>query len=282
MKSKTQFFLVLTIFALILAGCNETPTIVPPTSTYIPITPPLFTKTLAAPTATRTPTIENTATFTTTLMATQRMPTETPIQTPEITVSPKLIRKKFLELYETNGNCKLPCWWGIVPGNTTLEEVKLEFAPYGELFNFEEDSDRIILNYEGLNDSIDYLISTLIYFDERGIVTLISLDQEAVMWNGFDPTYLLTKIGKPDQVLISDTQITMLYKDQQIYAVYDVVENKNTNQICLFGFDTLELGAYKVDSSYSSANNYSDDKNIQAFYDAFKIRKGSKNCFYIQ
>jgi hypothetical protein len=33
-------------------------------------------------------------------------------------------QRQFLELLHTNGGCRLPCWWGITPGQTTIDTVK--------------------------------------------------------------------------------------------------------------------------------------------------------------
>jgi len=36
------------------------------------------------------------------------------------------------ELLATNGGCELPCWWGITPGVTRLEDARTLFAGYGK------------------------------------------------------------------------------------------------------------------------------------------------------
>jgi hypothetical protein len=36
-----------------------------------------------------------------------------------------------LSLYQNNGGCELPCWWGITPGETSWQEVNSLLSPLG-------------------------------------------------------------------------------------------------------------------------------------------------------
>jgi hypothetical protein len=36
------------------------------------------------------------------------------------------------ELFQTNGGCRFPCWWGIVPGKTTWKETHAFLSPFME------------------------------------------------------------------------------------------------------------------------------------------------------
>jgi hypothetical protein len=51
-------------------------------------------------------------------------PTLLPTSTPRPTLSPEEAEKLVLSLFENNGGCELPCWWGITPGVTTLQEAQ--------------------------------------------------------------------------------------------------------------------------------------------------------------
>jgi hypothetical protein len=272
MKSKKLFSLPLVLLGFILVGCNGS-TLTVPIPAFTPTILPLVTKTSIPSTVTPTPTIEITPSSAATQISTQAF-----IPTFEVSYG----KSKFLALYHTNGNCQLPCWWGIVPGKTTLEEVKSQFAPYGELVAFEEYQDKAIIFYPSPNDSIDYNISSIIKFNESGTITSISLDAETLMYSGFTPTYLLTNIGKPSRVEISPSRITMLYDKQNVFAAYDITLNPETNQLCFLGYNALELWSSEVDNTSSRAKNQNDDKNVQAFYDAFKTWKGSDTCFLFQ
>ena len=46
-----------------------------------------------------------------------------PTRTPLPTLLPDEAEALVLDLLETNGGCQLPCWWGIMPGETTWEQA---------------------------------------------------------------------------------------------------------------------------------------------------------------
>jgi len=56
-----------------------------------------------------------------------------PTQTPLPTLSSVQIEQEILKLYSDNGGCELPCFWGIVPGKTTFQEVDTRFSLLGEV-----------------------------------------------------------------------------------------------------------------------------------------------------
>jgi len=53
-----------------------------------------------------------------------------PVPSPKPTLS--LAEKEAVasELYKTNANCELPCWWGIIPGETTWTTAKLFLSSF--------------------------------------------------------------------------------------------------------------------------------------------------------
>jgi hypothetical protein len=159
-----------------------------------------------------------------------------------------------------------------------VDEVKLQFAIYGDVVAFEEYPDKIIMFYPGPSDAIDYNISSVINFEEIGTVTSIRLDMETVMYNGFNPTYLITNFGKPDQVKLS-SKVTVLYEKQNIFAIYRVRLNPDTNQFCFSSYDLLELWLSEVDNAFPHVKNQNDGQITQAFYDAFQTWRGSDTCF---
>lgn len=61
-------------------------------------------------------------------------PTVSPV--PTTTVSPTLTAGEeqtlVLELFENNAGCRLPCWWGFTPGETTWSEAEAFFISLGE------------------------------------------------------------------------------------------------------------------------------------------------------
>jgi hypothetical protein len=61
----------------------------------------------------------------------------TAIETPAPTLTDKELRQLALEFYETNNGCQLPCWWGIVPGQTEWQVAHqlLELFDHPYLFS---------------------------------------------------------------------------------------------------------------------------------------------------
>jgi hypothetical protein len=91
--------------ATVTVTATSTLTLVRPTSTPVP------------PTLTATPTVE--------------LPTATITPLPTATRTEEEEQAMLVELIQTNGGCELPCWWGIIPGNSPLETVKGELAERG-------------------------------------------------------------------------------------------------------------------------------------------------------
>ena len=113
MKTSGKFFIVLLIISFALAGCQE-----------VSATPsPQPTATRTAIPATATPTMPKkivTVTLRTTF---------TPSKTPAPTLSSEQISTQISDYLQNNGGCDLPCWWGIVPGETSWETAESILAP---------------------------------------------------------------------------------------------------------------------------------------------------------
>lgn len=62
-------------------------------------------------------------------------PTVIDTQTIIPTLSTEDALKRITELYKDNGGCDLPCWWGIIPGETTWEQAKQFLSPLGIMKN---------------------------------------------------------------------------------------------------------------------------------------------------
>ena len=105
------------VLALLSSGCVFR---VPSSPTPIE-TAPLATASRELPPSTLTPL--PTATPSPTPPRPTLTPTRTPTPSPTLTPLPTLAAQeretRIRELLKTNGDCELPCWWGITPGRTT-------------------------------------------------------------------------------------------------------------------------------------------------------------------
>jgi hypothetical protein len=55
--------------------------------------------------------------------------TRTPTWTPVPTLLPEEAQTALKELFANNGDCQLPCWWGITPGETSWAQANEKLAP---------------------------------------------------------------------------------------------------------------------------------------------------------
>ncbi len=205
------------------------------------------------------------------------------------------IAQRYMELFETNGNCRLPCWWGVEPGKTTKDEARQLFAPFKQY-------DRILFDETGGSSYAtlimsppvprDYTIMARLEFDSNGIVQTIDLDAETFMYCGFSPTKLLADYGNPDKVLLPPGLLVMFYEKQHILAEYAITQDKDTHQACFSAFNSLftwtpsenwTLQDVQRELHISSLKEWEEvtDQRIDVFYEAFETWKGTKNCFQL-
>src|SRR6266498_836402 len=67
-----------------------------------------------------------------------------PTQTLLPTLSPTQVSKIVTDLYMNNGGCELPCFVGIVPGHTSIQDVYSRFSQIG----YFEDQTRVVDTYQ--------------------------------------------------------------------------------------------------------------------------------------
>lgn len=179
---------------------------------------PTSTATRALPTSTQavTPTYTLTAT-----------PTPTPPRSPSATQRPYELlvstafyetqipalpsaqaRALVLDLFKTNAGCKLPCWWGITPGETEWSMARPFLAQFatgfyqGDLKYHVEQGVRYPITYVGVSYDVngEPYAGTLFYL-KSNIIESIQTDSI-----GTDINYrlhqLLSAYGQPDQVLL--------------------------------------------------------------------------------
>jgi hypothetical protein len=217
---------LLSVLLLILSSCSVTDTTanVTPT-TAITIAPQTPSKTVAlVPTGT-------------VIVATR---TSLP------TLPAEEVQARALELLRTNAGCSLPCWWGIAPGYSTIDEARLIFEPFLGAIESEN-------GFEYLESDNPYFMRSLASGLQVGVevsakdnlVSLVYVQTEMTkdIYNKVydDPFYqeimslytletMLTKYGKPNQILVrsfsdlagefNPTQLLLYYPDSGIVVQY--------------------------------------------------------------
>lgn len=184
------------------------------------------------------------------------IPTGTPIPTmtltPLPTISPDQVEEYIQNLYQTNSECLLPCWWGAVPGQTHWQEVQ----PFLE--SFAEISTR--------GGGEPKLYSVQIYIPEKenpsktygGGYTVRNKIIESIQ-TGINTDelhyYVLPKIletyGQPDEIWISTYaqsregvlpfSLTVVYADGIVitYRIYDAMTQLDQVEGCFNQSDIL-------------------------------------------
>ena len=226
---------------ILITGCTSSstkaqPTQVTPTSAY------------SAPTSTSTavpaltPTSANTNTHTPAPTITVKPSTFTPSVTATPTrvntLEPENVLATIQPLLEVPMNCEVPCFWGIIPGKTFIDEARTFFGALG--FTPFEGTDQGLeksfytIDYEsdvGRDSSV-----TLIY-NEYGLIENIIVRPEITKqeegnlreWIAFSPETLIKQYGSPSDVKFSlfwgsnkstETTMTMYFNDADLVVHY--------------------------------------------------------------
>lgn len=134
-------------------------------------------------------------------------PTMTATREPTLTAIPTLAQEeaqlRILELLETNGGCRLPCFWGIVPGETTWQEAYNFLDSFSTQIISTTRSERWVPRSEAFG--FLYTVPTTIslrqdmhleYRASKGVVDFIRADAT------IDVSELLSNYGEPGEVWI--------------------------------------------------------------------------------
>ncbi len=193
------------------------------------------------------------------LLPTQAPPTPTPTSTAEPTPfviptagasDPAAARQLVKYLLQTNAGCKLPCWWGITPGETTWAQARLILEKTSLYIGDQGLKDNFNANVEAyLPYPYDFAPSMEQFYDvKNGVVDYIRV-------YNFDlaPEYRLSEIlrdyGPPTEIWIrtfaaetldvQDFLVDLFYQDRGILVEYrtgiplQVVDGNLRN--CLIG-----------------------------------------------
>lgn len=179
-----------------------------------------------APTGTETPqpSLEPEAeapTETTVFKPTNTIDLET--ETPLPTLSPAEAQERVMQLFETNGGCELPCWWGITPGQTrsiqALEFIN-SFAREVVISANSEDQVEYYATFDvpnSINPNEEFSFTLYIH---NGIVQ--SFFSEGSWKSGMDYSLsgILTTFGPPSEVWVNAVPVTMNDRPRYTYVLF--------------------------------------------------------------
>lgn len=227
LSSGLPSFLIAALTILWFGGCSPAAsTPVSPTPTFSRHLPPTWTASATVaptltltPSKTSTPTKTQPPTFTPTVYKTPA-PTLTEVLPP--TMSYKEIIRKSEALLATNGGCRLPCFWGLTPGKTTVPELKQFLSEFSTGFASQEGN--YVLFYI-TSKTVDSSWSVSFWTDPEKL-TAILLPVETAQ-NSFPLAKILSDYGVPEQVFIGpphefehDLVMVVLYEKQGFAGRY--------------------------------------------------------------
>jgi hypothetical protein len=185
---------MLSLCLLILMGCL----------TFIPTEQSTSTVQWSTPSAT---TIPPSATLT----FTPPPPTLTSTITPMPTYSPDEAELILAEMMQTNGNCSVPCFWGIIPGQTPIDEAVGFLTALSRSFGDDEivqavGNDTIYSFSFNFYKESEIMIYVSLTRRNNGLVNLFARPDSGYymppdnVWLGFRPETVLKKFGAPSRV----------------------------------------------------------------------------------
>jgi len=152
------------------------------------------------PAETNTPQLVETPTNTPSLPSSSPHPTivvSTPTLIPTLTDEQKV--DNFTELMRDNGGCELPCWWGIIPGESKIEPIAEQFVPQG--FIWWEEWNQL----EGLSSGSAIMATFSL---EESIIQSIEVwggkedSRFSKDWENYSLDQILTHYGIPSDVFV--------------------------------------------------------------------------------
>lgn len=159
-----------------------------------------------------------------TSMTTAILPSNTPLptvtQTSFNTLEPAQIIETLQPLLKNPMNCNVPCFWGIIPGKTHLDEIRIFFNRLG--FITREGNNFYSVGYKPNNgdgfSAIFYTSDTLVKSIEvTPYIAKQAKEGNHQEWIAYSPETLIKRYGSPSHVQFSVNQQQSVTIDMIIY-----------------------------------------------------------------
>lgn len=236
MKTWILVVIILLISLNLIYGCGK----IAPTPTLIAETPELSTKAITPfsittytpdrimptlPSATATLRFTSLPTFTPSVTYSL-----TPSRTPRPTLPKDQAQALAQKLRQTNGDCLLPCWWGITPGKTTWEDANSFLKTLdSNILHLDPDTYGVTVRFP--EKAYKYPVIGGTFFIENEIIESMRIQVDLPLHA------LFTKYGAPDKIYIKARgyilahdvgwfTLILFYESQGILAVYNGITNK--------------------------------------------------------
>jgi hypothetical protein len=224
MRSQKMIYkIVLLLIMALISSCWKTTNI---SGTLTRETAPTPQGTMIYPTNISTELMNSATPIITILPTVTSIPTSTSALTPQLTESAILAlsvedaRIRLEDLLMSNGNCKLPCIWGITPGKSTLQEARIILEPLKNISdfmafakgignltpNFTEKNTGIYTNFDFLtsNNIVSYVVFRARAFREdtggNSVIEVFDSDVYGKYLFSYMLPQILTKYGRPSDI----------------------------------------------------------------------------------
>jgi hypothetical protein len=169
-----------------------------------------------------------------TTTSTQKPPTWTPTSTPNnptLTVDER--RAKILKLLETNSNCELPCWWGIVPGQSSWPSVASFLQELGvKVGSVDEGSGKIFHGAGGFDFEAEQIHNNFGFTEVEGVVQSIHITSEGdstpsffqSIWKNYSPRNVLKQYGPPSRIFLRSSSLKWGNRNAHPYSLWIVYD----------------------------------------------------------
>ncbi|MDH3943882.1 MAG: hypothetical protein OEV06_07320 [Anaerolineae bacterium] len=199
--SKSHFLYLLVLFMVNMVACNTTDQSRPSEPANGATKTPVTTQTMASRTLTITPTARKTS-------IPSRVPTRvlTDLPWPPLpTIPVEDVQARLKYMINEDPDCYLPCWMGIIPGETTLNEAWHLLAPYTPTLHISDNTLIWLFEFEK-NDNIELVPPWQTYgvlvnqFEfENEIISIIYADIYGAR-DRYQLEKFLNKYGKPSEI----------------------------------------------------------------------------------
>lgn len=211
------------------------------------------------------------------------------------------------KLYNSEFECDIPCWWGIIPGVSTWTETK-QFIEQFRVYVYGVDKVNNKITKPEISESYMWFVAipdsgsdatTAVFFEvQNNVISAIEIGADLVEYF-YPPHKILEEYGQPDQIFIGISeyfvfqetnyaQIYILYEDINILTSYFFYGSNLTNplNICL-DEENQASNLYlwspntELDFDFSKLKllEQFSELNVESFYQRFIDR--SNQCFEI-
>ncbi len=220
-------------------------------------------------------------------------PTQTPTSTltpyptlPPLPTLPLSERDAEIQwLMTTNKHCRLPCWWGLVPGESSIQEAVQFFQRLGGYIDVQpahsesiDDFYYISLHNPGTDDSFGCVLGV-----DDGVIQNISTDGDINRYS-FQIRQLLAEYGAPTEVFIRE--VTYLSEEERTksrYDGYEIVLLYAEDHFFVeynFGAEKYQETHHACSGTYPRMEIWSDGEDRNASWFQNNLNKMNKNPFF--